>query len=64
MLKSIQRYYKDKKKAAKTTPFHKVSFEFVLLGPMQWGWDFATNDYTQAQWGFVSETYDVNTGLS
>jgi len=31
------------------------------LGPMQWGWDFSTNDYTQAAFGWVSETYDVNT---
>jgi hypothetical protein len=60
MLKSVQRYYKDKKKAAKTTSIPQGEFRVRALGPMQWGWDFATNDYTQAQWGFVSETYDVN----
>jgi hypothetical protein len=61
MQDQVKQYYKDQKKGPKTRPIPQGEFRIVPLGPMQWGWDFSTNDYTDAQWGFVSETYDVNT---
>jgi hypothetical protein len=38
----------------------KGDHRLVALGPMQWGWDFSTNDWSKAAFGWVSETYDVD----
>jgi hypothetical protein len=61
MQEEVKQTYRDQKRGLKTRPIPQGEFRIVGLGPMQWGWDFSTNDYTEAQWGFVSETYDVNT---
>jgi hypothetical protein len=57
----LKEFYKERHQAVKTRPVPQGEFRHVALGPMQWGWDFSTNDYTDASWGWVSETYDVET---
>jgi hypothetical protein len=59
VIKAVQRQWKAKKKAPKTTKIPNGDLRPRALGPMQWGWDFSTSDPNQAQWQYVSETYDV-----
>lgn len=59
-IEEIQALYKEQNQKVKKTSIDQGEFRIVPLGPMQWGWDFSTFDYTKARWGWVSETYDVN----
>jgi hypothetical protein len=59
-IEAAQAIYKENKKGTKKRSIPRGEFRVVPLGPMQWGWDFSVTDYTDAAWGFVTETFDVN----
>jgi hypothetical protein len=59
-IQAVQELYREMGTGAKKRKIPKGEFRVVPLGPMQWGWDFATTDYKKAQMGYVSEQYDVN----
>jgi hypothetical protein len=58
-IKAVQRYYRDKHRKPKTQSLPQGDLRIRALGPMQWGWDFSTNNPEEAQWCFISETYDA-----
>lgn len=58
-IKAVQRHYRDKHRKPKTVPIPQGDLRIRALAPMQWGWDFSTNDPHEASWCYVSETYDV-----
>jgi hypothetical protein len=59
-IKAVQRQYRDKKRKPKTEAIPQGDLRIKPLGPMQWGWDLSTNDYEDAMWCYVAETYDVD----
>lgn len=58
-IKAVQRYYRDKHRKPKTSVMPQGDARLRALGPMQWGWDFATNNPSLASWCYVSEVYDA-----
>jgi len=58
-IKAVQKYYRDKHRAPKTIQIPQGDLRIRALGPMQWGWDFSAKNPRQAQWCFVTETYDA-----
>jgi hypothetical protein len=58
-IKLVQQYYKDKNHSPTTIAIPQGDLRMRALGPMQWGWDFATRNPRQAKWCYVTEIYDA-----
>jgi hypothetical protein len=60
MISSIQRHYRDKRKAPKTTRIKQGELTHQPLSPWQFMFDFSKLDYTEASWVIVSFIMDVD----
>lgn len=59
MIRSIQRYYRDKHRKPKTKPIPQGDLRVVALSPFEILWDYSKNFIEDAWWCIVSEVYDV-----
>jgi hypothetical protein len=59
MIKAVQKHYRDKHKKPTTKTMPQGDLRMRALGPMQWGWDFSTNNPKQSSFQYVSEVYDA-----